>query len=305
MLRRQVECKEVQVEAFENNKFVQQGESWTLNLELLANDIENIPFMISSERFDTYATELGEEPVDHRKVSFVCTVASTKYEKNARYVKSWWNMVENQIHKDQIGIPAFNDTTPIMPATIPEFSAAELATMTISTINTRYGLAGQYAEQWDLYGHPVMRHLYTYTLANEAVDPILGHKPYHFGYFVSYQDNDTWQYLFVTDYECVIAFTFDSKYTTDWTGQNYMYQVTLVEGRELEEVLVNALITHGIPEEQWPESTADKYKYVKSNWPDELQKDIDEDSVLGEILSPEVILAPTKLEVFNNLRTII
>ena len=52
---------------------VQQGEDWNLDILLSQSSKEYIPFLISSERRNPY---------------FAITVASTKYEKNYRYVKT-------------------------------------------------------------------------------------------------------------------------------------------------------------------------------------------------------------------------
>ena len=60
----------------------------------------------------------------------------------------------------------------------------------------------------------------------------------------------------------------------------------------------------GMPSD-WPDNVEEQYYYVKANWPDALQPDIDVDSPLGSIEFTEPILRPTKLEVFNNIRKLI
>ena len=64
------------METFGNDIEIQQGEDFNMDIVLSASNVEYIPFLISSKRVNPY---------------FVVTVASTKYEKNMRYVQSWWN----------------------------------------------------------------------------------------------------------------------------------------------------------------------------------------------------------------------
>ena len=93
-----------------------------------------------------------------------------------------------------------------------------------------------------------------------------------------------------------------------------MYQITLVSGDLMADVLASIALAHGNPadfptEDDYPEDSDGlieaQYRYIKIQWPDELQPDIDVTSPLGRIETPEVILAPTKLQVFNNLRQLI
>ena len=80
------------MEMYGNEIKVQQGEDFNLDILLSASQTEYIPFIISSQRNNPF---------------FVITVASTKYEKNLRYVKSWWN----DISSDST-IPRFFQTVP-------------------------------------------------------------------------------------------------------------------------------------------------------------------------------------------------
>lgn len=286
------------MERFDDTIVIQQGEAFTLNVEVFANDIEGIPFIIDVARFAN----------GNRKVSFVCTVGSTVYEKNARYIKSWWNMVDNKIFDTDDGLPCFSQTRPMINQSTkqtPEFTTEQVPT-TVEQANEAYGLTGDAAEAWDTEtGKPIRRYLYQYTKSTDQKDPVLNHKPYYYFYFVSVQDDDTYIQVAKHDYSCKLVFAFDSDETAKWNGQNYMYQVTLVDGRTLENVLNNILTDKQVPPERWPLTTEDKYRLVKATWPEELQSDIDVDSELGEIRSPETILKPTKLTVNNNLRTMI
>lgn len=256
------------MESFENERRVQQGEDWNLDILLSSSDREYIPFIVSSQRTNPF---------------FVCTVASTKYEKNLRYVKSWWNSVESQ------DIPTFYQTVPQYYGEVASIASLP----TVPSTNSSNPTFGDSAET---------RLLYQYTLSTDKIDPDLGHKPYYYFYFEYDEDGTLLQR--VDSYECRIRFNFLSSDTAEWGGQNYMYQITLVSGELLEDKLNDIYLAHGEPE-NWPDTTEAQYNYVKVNWPNELQPDIDYDSPLGYIEHPEPILTPTKLEVFNNLRILI
>ena len=107
----------------------------------------------------------------------------------------------------------------------------------------------------------------------------------------------------VLGYECKITFNFLSEDTVEWTGQNYMYQITLVDGELMADRLEEIYKVY--TPEDWPDTIEAQYKYVKVQWPNELQPDIDADSPLGKIDIAEPILPPTALRVYNNLRTLI
>ena len=267
------------MEAFGNEIKVQQGEDFNIDLLLSANQVEYVPYIISSQRKNPF---------------FVVTVASTKYEKNLRYVCSWWNSILSGEDK----IPTFYQTTPYNVGSYP--TAADLP-----TIPPIIGPG-------DIKETAETRLLYQYTLDDEAVDPDVGHRPYHYYYFEYNEEGQPTAR--VDNYECHIRFNFQSEETAKWTGQNYMYQITLVSGDLMEEVLENIALAHDNPndfptEEDYPEDPTAlikaQYNYIKIQWPDELQPDIDATSPLGRIETPEVILAPTKLQVFNNLRQLI
>ena len=246
-----------------NEQIVQQGENWNLDKVLSSSNREYIPYIVSSERANPF---------------FVVTVASTKFEKNLRYVKSWWNSV------DDMNIPTFYQTTPVDygeisgTTRIPQTAAGSTLG---DTKNKRY--------------------LYRYTLTTDSIDPALGHKPYYYFYY-DFSTSDEGK--LVLGYECKITFNFLSSDTAEWNSQNYMYQITLVSGQLMKDRLRAIYIAKGAPVD-WPDTTEAQYKYVKTVWPNELQPDIDIDSPLGYIEVPEPILPPTALRVYNNLRTLI
>ena len=78
------------MQSYENERVIQQGEDWNIDVKLSQSVQEYIPYIISSER---------EHP------HFVLTVASTKFEKNHRYVESWWQEIPDSQ-------PRFKQTTP-------------------------------------------------------------------------------------------------------------------------------------------------------------------------------------------------
>lgn len=244
-----------------NEQFVQQGENWNLDKVLSASNREYIPYIVSSERANPF---------------FVVTVASTKFEKNLRYVKSWWNS------PNEMNIPTFYQTVPQYYGEIDSTSDIPASGINI----------GENKNQ---------RYLYQYVLSSDDIDPDLGHKRYYYFYY-DYSNNDNG--VLVLGYECKITFNFSSEDTVEWTGQNYMYQITLVDGELMEDTLLSIYNDKGAPED-WPDTIEAQYKYVKVQWPNELQPDIDADSPLGRIDIAEPILPPTALRVYNNLRILI
>ena len=285
--------------SFGNERQVQQGEDWNLDILLSSSNEEYIPYIVSNQRINPY---------------FVVTVASTKYEKNLRYVKSWWNSAVSQ------NLPLFYQTIPeLYKEDLTSIASLPNAPSTVTTDPT-------YGDNEDdgRGGIACKRRLYYYTLKNEEINPDLGHKEYHYFYFDYTWDGVQWTNAQrVNEYECFLRQNFLSKDTQDWSSQNYLYQITLVSGPLLKDVLNDIYIAHGGEDKypDWPKlpdnpdapdyeyqlqiAIEKEYKYCKIQWPNVLQPDIDATSGVGYIQSPEPILPPTKLEVFNNLRTLI
>ena len=264
-----------------NNEIkVQQGEDWSLDVLLSSSDQEYIPFIVSSKR---------ENPF------FVVTVASTKFEKNLRYVKSWWCSVTNPNRLEAVAIPTFIYTNPVYCG---KLDASENLPATPSDTNSPFSaiVANDTANN---------RNLYQYEDLQQNYDVSVGHYPYRYFYY----DYSTGEPKLVEDYECRLRLNFNSDETIKWEGQNYLYQITLVSGPlmsyKLNQIYTQKLNAGLVTPEQWPSTVQEQYLFVKVNWPNELQKDIDIDSPLGKIEQPQVILQPTKLEVYNNLRTLI
>lgn len=141
------------MDSFGNRIEIQQGEDWNLDILVSASNREYIPFIVSSERRNPY---------------FVLTVASTKYEKNMRYVASWWNEPEGKIVGDSL--PTFYQTTPV---DIGVLSTAPTSSFQPEDIPEEYQ-TDESAEK---------RYLYQYMLESEEVDEKVGHRPYHYLYF--------------------------------------------------------------------------------------------------------------------------
>lgn len=258
------------METFLNQIRIQQGEDWSLDKIISQSQSEYIPFIVS-KRANPY---------------FVITVASTKYEKNNRYVESWWLKYDG---------PMFVQSTPYY---VGELSAHP---------TTKSSLPG-------ISSHSAYDCLYQYTLSTDDIDSELQHKPYYYVYF---DENNTLHF----DYECRIVFNLTTKNsgagTSNWGSQNYLYQITLVDGEKMIDTIRSAKDAH--PElnwrEDWPEddlleewlqsTQKDVFNFIKSRIPNYFQTDIDWDSPLGQIWVPKSILAPTKLQVDNNLRKIL
>ena len=273
------------METFGNDIEIQQGEDFNMDVLLSASNVEYIPFIVSSER---------EHP------HFVVTIASTKYEKNMRYVCSWW---DDPLEKEQL--PTFFQTTPFY---LGDYSSNP----TESDITSKN--PDESAEN---------RYLYQYTLRSDSFDPELGRKPWHYCYIDYSTGTNT---IYYDTYECHIRQNFSSNVTRLWGAQNYMYQITLVSGNTNKEVILGIYNeykdTHPDfpiarkedgslyePDEEWGEQEdmwiEAAYKYIKKQWPNLLQPDIDVDSPLYYIDTAETIVPPSKLTVNNNLRQMI
>lgn len=275
------------MESFGNEEIVQQGEDWNLDKLLSASSREYIPFIVSNRLRNPY---------------FVVTVASTKYEKNLRYVKSWWNSLEEtytEDHSRDMYLPTFYDTNPVEYG---EVNLGEDGKPILPTEpNTTDVNDPTYGETY------ATRRLYHYTIKGETRPLQYTYETYHCFYF-EYNSSGTLLGR-VDDYQPIIKFNFRSTDTAEWNGQNYMYQITLVGGILMKTKLLQIYEDKGSPKD-WPDFNdpdyvAKAYAYVKVTWPNELQPDIDADSPLGKIETPIPILRPTKLEVRNNLRTLI
>lgn len=269
------------MESFLNTRRVQQGEDWNLDILLSQSQTEYIPFIVGKR----------ENPY------WVITVASTKFEKNQRYVESWWLKL--------------GDETPMFKQTVP-LNIGELSAHPSSKNDIPNSANDEPFE-----------YLYQYTLVNDET----GEK-----YYV-YFDTENVIHL---DYECRIRFnltTFNSATgkrdigTSNWGSQNYMYQITLVSGQEMVDTIMDAKQAYpnldwrnDWPVQQTDESDADYrnrmitwlgttqrdvFRFIKQRIPDYFQPDIDWNSPLGQIWVPQPILTPTKLQVDNNLRQII
>ena len=167
-------------------------------------------------------------------------------------------------------------------------------------------------------------YLYYYTLQSDEIDPATMEKPRYYFYY-DYEADPEGE--LVEGYDCRIIQNFSSRDTEEWTGQNYMYQITLVDGELMYSTLNTLYLAKKdnydlsdypldgegdwestIEQQNTPqgrELLARRYEYFKIRWPESFQADIDADSPLGFIEVPEPILLPTKLEVYNNLRRLI
>lgn len=287
--------------AFGNERVVQQGEEWNLDILLSQSSIEYIPFIVSSQR---------SNPM------WAITIASTKYEKNERYVATWWQDLVNGEGLNATPLPRFYQT-------VPDY---------LGELTLGQPIARPVEE-------PPMYALYQYTKAEDTIDPTLGHKPYYYVYFTADAPNDP-KY----DYECRIRMQFQSSETSEWGSQNYLYQITLVDTILMGDYIELARDTY--PDLKWPdwvqrtdpnwdkpvqlkgesnEDFAARYEaswtvfrnnwimsnievlfpFVKNRIPNWFQADIDIDAPVGFIDIPQVIMPPTKLQVNNNLRKII
>lgn len=278
------------MQTYENERVIQQGEDWNLDIKLSQSITEYIPYIISSQR---------EHP------HFVLTVASTKFEKNHRYVESWWQEIPDSQ-------PRFKQTTPFY---VGELSADPTQFSDLTSVMSAISNDGAFER------------LYQYTVTN---DP-------DFRY--CYKDNDGNIQL---GYELYVRFNILSHLpgykgikggTSQWNAQEYMYSITLVSGQLMSDTIAEAIDNY--PNLNWrtdlkrrsdyPEGDEgyeqfrayiadfikndaireDLFNFIKLHIPTFFQEDIDWNSNLGRIWSPIPILKPTKLKVDSNLRVLI
>ena len=281
------------MQSYENERVIQQGEDWNIDVKLSQSVQDYIPYTVSSER---------EHP------HFVLTVASTKFEKNHRYVESWWQEIPDSQ-------PRFKQTTPFFVGilTADPTSFEDLIAKADSLIKT------------DISNDEPYERLYQYKLNNES----------------------EFKYCYTTDgtnivigYELRMRFNILSHIpgleglqggTANWNSQEYMYQITLVSGQLMEDTLISLITSTKYSNLNWRSdlpkqsdyATTEEYiaalknmlknelvrkdifNFVKQHIPDFFQKDIDWNSNLGQIWSPIPILKPTRLRVDSNLRVLI
>lgn len=284
------------MQTYENERIIQQGEDWNLDIKLSQSIGEYIPYIVSSQR---------ENP------HFVLTVASTKFEKNHRYVESWWQEIP--------------DTQPRFKQTIP-FYVGEFTNHPTSFDNLK-ALAKEY-DDIDISSDSPYERLYQYTLKNN---------PNEFEY--CYKDDTGALKL---GYELYVRFNILSYLpgykgiksgTSQWNAQEYMYSITLVSGQLMSDTIAEAIDNYAtlnwrtdLPKRKdYPSDDAgydqfrnavaeilknenikeDVFNFIKLHIPNFFQKDIDWNSNLGRIWSPIPILKPTKLKVDSNLRVLI
>lgn len=283
------------MQSYENERVIQQGEDWNIDV-LLSQSVQNyIPYIVSSER---------EHP------HFVLTVASTKFEKNHRYVESWWQEIPDSQ-------PRFKQTVPFF---VGDFTADPTSFEDLITKATAYDdkvgpdVADDTAYE-RLYQYTVKGSEFKYCYTTDGINIVLG-------------------------YELRMRFNILSHIpgleglqggTANWNSQEYMYQITLVSGQLMEDTLISLITSTKYSNLNWrsdlPKKSdyatteeyiaalkemlknelvrKDLFNFVKQHIPDFFQKDIDWNSNLGQIWSPIPILKPTRLRVDSNLRVLI
>ena len=283
------------MQSYENERVIQQGEDWNIDVKLSQSVQDYIPYIVSKER---------EHP------HFVLTVASTKFEKNHRYVESWWQEIPDSQ-------PRFKQTVPFF---VGDFTADPTSFEDLINKATAYDdkigpdVADDTAYE-RLYQYTVKGSEFKYCYTTDGTDIVLG-------------------------YELRMRFNILSHIpgleglqggTANWNSQEYMYQITLVSGQLMEDTLISLITSTKYSNLNWrsdlPKKSdyatteeyiaalkemlknelvrKDLFKFVKQHIPDFFQKDIDWNSNLGQIWSPIPILKPTRLRVDSNLRVLI
>ena len=283
------------MQSYENERVIQQGEDWNIDVLLSQSVQDYIPYIVSEDRGHPH---------------FVLTVASTKFEKNHRYVESWWQEIPDSQ-------PRFKQTVPFF---VGDFTADPTSFEDLINKATAYDdkigpdVADDTAYE-RLYQYTVKGSEFKYCYTTDGTDIVLG-------------------------YELRMRFNILSHIpgleglqggTANWNSQEYMYQITLVSGQLMEDTLISLITSTKYSNLNWrsdlPKKSdyatteeyiaalkemlknelvrKDHFNFVKQHIPDFFQKDIDWNSNLGQIWSPIPILKPTRLRVDSNLRVLI
>ena len=283
------------MQSYENERVIQQGEDWNIDVKLSQSVQNYIPYIISSGR---------EHP------HFVLTVASTKFEKNHRYVESWWQEIPDSQPRFKQTVPFFVGDFTADPTSFSDL----VAKATIYDDKIGPDVADDTAYE-RLYQYTVKGSEFKYCYTTDGTDIVLG-------------------------YELRMRFNILSHIpgleglqggTANWNSQEYMYQITLVSGQLMEDTLISLITSTKYSNLNWrsdlPKQSdyatteeyiaalketlknelvrKDLFNFVKQHIPDFFQKDIDWNSNLGQIWSPIPILKPTRLRVDSNLRVLI
>ena len=283
------------MQSYENERVIQQGEDWNIDVKLSQSVQDYIPYIVSSER---------EHP------HFVLTVASTKFEKNHRYVESWWQEIPDSQPRFKQTVPFFVGDFTADPTSFEDL----IAKATIYDDKIGPDVADDTAYE-RLYQYTVKGSEFKYCYTTDGTDIVLG-------------------------YELRMRFNILSHIpgleglqggTANWNSQEYMYQITLVSGQLMEDTLISLITSTKYSNLNWRSdlpkksdyATTEEYiaalkemlknelvrkdifNFVKQHIPDFFQKDIDWNSNLGQIWSPIPILKPTRLRVDSNLRVLI
>ena len=277
------------METFNNERIIQQGEDWNLDIKLSQSNTEYIPYIVSKQR---------ENPM------FVMTVASTKFDKTDRYIESWWQDLSDE--------PRFNHTRPF--GIIDEFDKDPinfedlLNKITDETIRAEISTD----EPMDrLYQYKVKSdNNFRYCYTTDGVDIVVGYElrlRFNIPTFLNNKIKNVG--------------------SENWTPQEFTYQITLISGQLMTDTLIEAIKSY--PNLPWRDdlpkfinhqknynevlanwlnnefNRIDTFNFIKTYVPDFFQQDIEADSPLGRIWSPVPIILPTKLDVRSNLRILI
>lgn len=241
-------------------------------LEIHQGEYFNMEFKISSSDIEYIPYIISSEISNP---FFVISLSSSKFDKGRRYVNHWWNEIDDMIPRFYQTVPKFDkeyDDLRDLP-TIPSPGS--------ETYKTRL--------------------LYQYTLSYEDIDPITGHRPYHYYYF-SYDNEEVTGR--VDGYECVIRMYISTIESENLNGGEYVYGIYVVGGELLTDFLSDIYELKGRPS-NWPDTIKDVLAYIRKNWPGLIQDDIEYDSPLGRIDYQEVILPMSKFVVSENTKRII
>lgn len=278
------------MQVFSNERVIQQGEEWCLDILVSQSEHEYVPFVVGKRRNPMWAI----------------TVAATKFEKNERYAVTWWL---------DIDLPLFYQTVPQDLGEVPEGSSPPIP-MADEDLVALYRYTKAQDPVDTALGHK--KYYYAYKKDGEIV---LGYECRIVMSFTSditsKWNSQNYMYQITLLDTASMVDSIKAAYETygdnlDWpqawiTPDNIAWETPEPSADESQEDYEARVAEEwaGI-ERQWiTDNKRELFLFLKRRAPGWFQPDIDVDSPVGLISAPQVILPPTKLQVNSNLRRII
>lgn len=246
-----------------NELFVTRNETFTMDKTIENKD--GSPYIISKELKNPY---------------FLITISDSKYEQNKRYLYNKWLNLSN--------FPRFKNTIPIDLTSIKSSENGE----------TKYNSFEQHKEEYVVTEDNLV-------ISGWIKDKFISSYIYDDVFFVEKDGIKIYKYWCPIEndwkiYKCRFTTTFSQNITKNWTGQNYIYSITLVSGITNKEYLIEECIKNNI---DYDVDYTVKHLYdllLKYNIKLIDTFDIDKALANYDVVYP--ILLPTKITVSSDIR---